>query len=208
MVVAARGKVVCAGGDVASMARAADPGAYLDELAGAMHEALAAMARSRVFVIAAIDGASAGGGLGLALTADYIIATPRASFLTAYAGVGLTPDSGVSSLLARSIGLHRALALAATGRPFSAEEAREWGIVAEIVAPEELAQAAAARARSLAKAAGPALGETKRLIRCAAETAYTEQLVDEQRTIAAAAATPHAQDRIRAFVERSAQATR
>lgn len=205
MVITARGPVFCAGGDVASMDSADDPGAYLRELAGAMHEALEAMTRSRVFIIAAIDGAAAGGGLGLALTADYIVATPRASFLTAYAGVGLTPDSGVSSFLVRSLGMHRALALAATGRPFTAEEAHGWGVVAEIVEPEALNAAVAERARALAATAGPALGETKRLIRSASETTYSAQLADEQSTISAAAATPHAQSRIRAFVERSAQ---
>jgi 2-(1,2-epoxy-1,2-dihydrophenyl)acetyl-CoA isomerase len=203
LVLAARGKVFCAGGDVASMACAEDPAAHVNALAGALHEALAAMSRSRLFVIAAIDGAAAGGGLGLALTADYLVATPRASFLTAYAGVGLTPDSGVSSLLVRSVGLHRALALAASGRVLSAEDAREWGIVAEVVPSEELEATVAARAQTLAHAVGPALGETKRLIRSAAETAYISQLADEQRTISTAAGTAHAKERIRGFVERS-----
>lgn len=202
MVLAARGKVFCAGGDVVSMAESPDPGAHLDALAGAMHEALAALSASRVFVIAAIDGAAAGGGLGLALTADYLIATPRASFLTAYAGVGLTPDSGVSSLLVRSVGMHRALALAASGRVLGAEDAKEWGMVAEITSSEELAALAAERAQTFARTVGPALGETKRLIRAAAENKYLAQLADEQHTIAAAATTAHAQERIRRFVAR------
>ncbi len=206
IVLDAAGSVFCAGGDVAAMARAEHPSAFLERLAGEMHSALEAMTRSRLFVVAAVDGAAAGGGLGLALTADYLIATPRARFLTAYAGVGLTPDSGVSSLLVRSVGMHRALALAATGRPLTAEEAREWGIVSEVVAPEELAVTVDARARDLARAAGPALGETKRLIRAAAEATYPAQLADEQRTIAHAAGTPHAQERIRAFLDRGAPA--
>lgn len=203
MVLAARGKIFCGGGDVASMAQADNPGAFLDELAGALHEALAIMSASPVFVVAAIDGAAAGGGLGLALTADYLIATPQASFLTAYAGVGLTPDSGVSALLVRSVGMHRALALAAGGRVLTAEEAREWGIVAEVVDAEGFEETVAERARALARIAGPALAPTKRLIRAAAETGYVQQLADEQRTIAEAAGTAHAQARIRAFVERS-----
>jgi 2-(1,2-epoxy-1,2-dihydrophenyl)acetyl-CoA isomerase len=203
MVLAARGKVFCAGGDVASIAGADDPAAHINALAGALHEALAAMSGSRVFVIAAIDGAAAGGGLGLALTADYLVATPRASFLTAYSGVGLTPDSGVSTLLVRSVGLHRAMALATSGRVLSAEEAREWGVVAEVVTSEELEATVAARAQMFARTVGPALGETKRLIRSAAETGYMRQLADEQRTISTAAGTAHAQERIRAFLERS-----
>ncbi|WP_285314349.1 enoyl-CoA hydratase/isomerase family protein [Pseudarthrobacter sp. fls2-241-R2A-168] len=203
MVIAAHGKVFCAGGDVASMARAGDPAAHVDALVGELHEALAAMSHSRVFVIAAIDGAAAGGGLGLALTADYLVATPRASFLTAYSGVGLTPDSGVSSLLVRSVGLHRALALATSGRVLSAEEAREWGFVAEVVTSEELEATVATRAQGFADRVGPALGETKRLVRSAAETGYLSQLADEQRTISKAAGTTHAQECIRGFVDRS-----
>ncbi|MCR2783406.1 MULTISPECIES: enoyl-CoA hydratase/isomerase family protein [unclassified Microbacterium] len=206
IVLDAVGSVFCSGGDVAAMARASHPSAFLDRLAGAMHAALEAMTRSRLFVVAAVDGAAAGGGLGLALTADYLIATPRARFLTAYAGVGLTPDSGVSSLLARSVGMHRALALAATGRPLTADEAQRWGIVSEVVPPEQLAATVDGRARDFARAAGPALGETKRLIRAAAEATYSAQLAEEQRTIAHAAGTPHAQERIRAFLDRGAAA--
>ncbi|MCR2793453.1 enoyl-CoA hydratase/isomerase family protein [Microbacterium sp. zg.Y625] len=206
MVLDAAGGVFCAGGDVAAMARASDPGRFLERLAGAMHAALESMARSPLFVVAAVDGAAAGGGFGLALTADYLIATPRARFLTAYAAVGLTPDSGVSSLLARSVGMHRALALAATGRVLAAEEARDWGIVSEIVASEDLTEVAARRAGGLARTAGPALGETKRLIREAAETMYSVQLVEEQRTIGRAADTVHAQERLRGFLNRDALA--
>jgi len=202
LVVAARGKVFCAGGDVASMAAHAEMGAYLDELAGTMHEALAAMSASPLFVISAVAGAAAGGGLGLALTADYVMATPAATFLTAYARVGLTPDSGVSALLVRSAGMHRALALAATGRVLTAEEAHRWGLVAEVVPEGEFERVVAERAAELALTAGPALAETKRLIRAAAETGYVAQLEDEQRTIARAAATEHAQSRIRQFTAR------
>lgn len=206
IVLDAVGSVFCAGGDVAAMASAPDPSAFLDRLAGAMHAALEAMTRSRLFVVASVDGAAAGGGLGLALTADYLIATPRARFLTAYGGVGLTPDSGVSSLLARSVGMHRALALAATGRALTAEEAQEWGIVSEVVPREQLAATVDGRARGFARTAGPALGETKRLIRAAAESTYSTQLAEERRTIAHAAGTPHAQERIRAFLGRGAPA--
>src|SRR5690606_11801001 len=64
MVLAAEGKVFCAGGDVTSMSQAEHPSEFLDDLARTMHEALETMTRSPVFVIAAVDGAVAGGGLG------------------------------------------------------------------------------------------------------------------------------------------------
>lgn len=203
MVLSARGGVFCAGGDVASMSRADHPSEYLDELARVMHEAIEMMVHSSVFVVAAVDGAVAGGGLGLVLAADYVIATRKASFVTAYSNVGLTPDSGVTSHLVRSLGLHRALSLLVSNRSLTAQEAEELGFVSEVVDDSDVLGSAIERARSIEATAGPALGEIKRLVRAAAETPLTTQLSEEQKAISVAVATSHAQGRIHEFVARS-----
>jgi 2-(1,2-epoxy-1,2-dihydrophenyl)acetyl-CoA isomerase len=190
VVIEATGPIFCAGGDVRAMVEAENASRYIDELAGVLHDAFERMARSSSIVIAAVGGAAAGAGFGIVLNADIVLATPRARFLTAYAGVGLSPDSGVSALLPRVVGTHRALELAITGRVLDAETACRWGIVAEVVGEDELSGRTAALARRLGGVGGDFLGETKRLVRAGGAIGYREHLADEQQTIAAMADQP------------------
>ena len=94
----------CAGGDVASMVVADDRAAYLRELATTLEAGLRAMSELPIPVIAAVQGAVAGAGLAVVLNADVVLASRSTKFLTAYAGIGLTPDCGVSYLLPRAVG--------------------------------------------------------------------------------------------------------
>lgn len=190
IVIEANGRVFCGGGDVDAIGGAASASKYLGELVATFNQALGLLARSRNIIIAAVDGAAAGAGLGIVLHADLVIATPRARFLTAFAGVGLTPDSGVSYLLPRSVGMQRALALSITGRVLDAETAMQWGLVAEVVTEEALPGHVGALAARLGTGGGEFLGETKRLIRSSGLAAYPQHLDDEARTIAAMAQHP------------------
>lgn len=200
IVMTGSGPAFCAGGDVAAMGRAPDPSAFLTELAGTFHEGLRRLSALDAVIIAAVNGVAAGAGLGLVLHADVVIASESARFITAYDAVGLTPDSGVSYLLPRSIGMHRALEMSATGVALDAGAARRAGLVSEVVAPDLLLTAAhnvamRARARPQDHMAG-----TRRLMR-GADT-YDARLDDEARTIAAAGGTDTAAARIRAFASR------
>ena len=87
-------------------------------------------------VIAAIDGPAIGAGFALALSADMIIASPRAKFAMAHLRLGLVPDLGALYLLPRVVGLQRAKELVFSTRDVSADEARELGIVMEVHASE------------------------------------------------------------------------
>ena len=80
-------------------------------------------------VIAAINGACVGAGLGFALACDLRIAADTAKFGTAFTGIGLTCDSGLSATLALAVGAARASELVLLGDPFSAEQALAWGLV-------------------------------------------------------------------------------
>ena len=133
------GRFFCAGGDVAAMAAAADQGAFLKELAGTLHEAVLRLAKSRLISIAVVNGPAAGAGLGLALNTDFILASPKARFLAAYAGVGLTPDCGVSYLLPELAGPRRAAEMCLAGRVAGHADALEWGLINELVSADEIA---------------------------------------------------------------------
>ncbi len=194
------GKRFCAGGDVASFVDAPEPADYLLVLATELDAAFRHLADLAKPVVAVVQGAVAGAGLGLMLAADVVISSPETKFVFAYPGIGATPDCGVSWLLPRTIGQQRALSFALLGKPIGAEQALDWGLVAEVD------EAAAERGRTVAAtfAAGPALalGQARRLIRSSAERSREEAGADEARTIAASVSTEESQTLIKAFLKR------
>jgi 2-(1,2-epoxy-1,2-dihydrophenyl)acetyl-CoA isomerase len=202
LVLSGNGTFFCAGGDVKGMAAAPDRVAFLHELAGTMHEVMLGLGNSRLVVVAVVDGPAAGAGLGLVLNADIVLITPRASFVSAYGKVGLTPDCGVSYLLPRVIGERRAAAVLLAGQPIDARQALEWGLaneLCEVDAVEARVQELCAR---LTGGATQALGPTKRLLN-GDLSPYANHLAAEAESIAGISAHPDSSARITAFAERS-----
>ena len=200
----ANGRAFCAGGDVLAMADLAGegdepPGDVVRRLADRIHDGHRTLRESTKPIVAAVQGPVAGGGLGYMLVADVVIASERATFASRYADIGLTPDCGVSTLLPETVGVRRALELTLTSRTLSAAEALEWGLVAEVVAPDALD----ARAREIADGwlagATAAFGQTKRLVHSGLGRPFQAALDDEARTIGAAFETPYAQRAVAAF---------
>lgn len=201
VLVTGAGKRFCAGGDVASFVSAQDQPDYIHQLASELDASFRALAGLDKPVVAAVRGAVAGAGLGLLLSADVAIAAPDTKFAFAYPGIGFTPDCGVSYLLPRAIGSSRALAFALTGQVLLADQARQWGLVAE-VDPDPVT-----RALELAStwASGPAwaLGQTRRLLRAGWELGREETGREEARTISEAVRGDEAQALLREFLQRS-----
>jgi 2-(1,2-epoxy-1,2-dihydrophenyl)acetyl-CoA isomerase len=198
----AEGKRFCAGGDVRSFVAADDQAAYLLELANVLEGALRRLAELPKPVVAGVRGAVAGAGLGVMLSADVVVASRATKFVMAYAGIGLTPDCGVSYLVPRAVGQQRALELALTGRVLSAEEALEWGLVTSVVDDPEVEATVDRIAAIWATSAPAALGQARRLIRSSWDTSGPAQGADESATIAAAVTGDEAQRLVRAFVDR------
>ena len=204
------GPAFCAGGDVLAMAQAPD-GAEITALAEVINEGIMALATSDVPVAAAAHGTTAGGGLGLLLSSDYAVVGADSVLGSRYAQVGLTPDLSVTAQLTLAVGQRRALQLLLSDRMLTADEALEWGLVAEVVegdSPVSIADAVRARALAVARSwiDGPssAYGQAKRLVRAAPGRPLEAQLADEARTIGQAVDTPDAQARIAAFARRAA----
>jgi 2-(1,2-epoxy-1,2-dihydrophenyl)acetyl-CoA isomerase len=201
----ATGPAFCAGGDVVAMATAGIDGAALTDLARVINDGILAFAESDKPVAAAVQGTVAGGGVGIMLAADYIVASPVARFVSRYANMGLTPDLGATTLVPAAVGQHRALQLFLQDRVLSAEEACEWGLVAEV------ADDPGARAREVAESwlsgATGAFGQAKRLVRQGAHRAFTTNLDDEAATIGRALDTEDARARVTAFATASARST-
>jgi 2-(1,2-epoxy-1,2-dihydrophenyl)acetyl-CoA isomerase len=158
------GRAFCVGADLNWLASLHDPALGVAELVAVHHLAISTIVEMPVPVIAAVNGAVAGGGLGLALACDYCIAAERATFTAAYFRLGLTPDGGASAFLDRAIGPARTRDLLLTNRRLSARDACAWGLINEVVEDEALLQRAVSFATSLSFVPSYALLETRRLL--------------------------------------------
>lgn len=190
----------CGGGDVGRFAGAEDPSGYVHELAMTADAAIETLQTMAKPVVVAVSGAVAGGGLGIMLAGDVVVAAAGTKFVFAYPKIGLTPDCGTSVALPLAMGRQRALAFALRGAPLSADEAREQGLVAEVAAdPLE-------RARELATiwaaGASEAYGQARRLLRAGADRPREESRRDEADTIAARSTSAEARDLFAAFLGR------
>jgi len=153
-------------------------------------------------VVCALAATAAGAGLGLALACDFRIAAAGTRFTTAFTGVGLTADSGMSATLPRLVGLGRATELLLLAEPFTAEQALSWGMVTAVVPAEEVLP----RARDLARrlAAGPtvAYASVKESLRIAATAPLAEVLAAEDRLQTVCGATADHAAGLAAFLNR------
>lgn len=114
--------------------------------------------------VAAVDGVAFGGGFSLAMTADILLATPRARFSLVFGRIGLIPDMAIAYTLPRAIGARRAKELAFTARAFGVEEAERMGLVNGVHAPDAVLPAAVAMARNIAKGSPAAQALAKSLL--------------------------------------------
>lgn len=198
------GRFFCGGGDVRSIAGhpTEQRPAYLAELAGAAHEVALAMVTTRLLVVAGVNGAAAGAGLGLVLNADWALVAEEATLLAAYAGIGLTPDTGVSYLLPRTVGHPRSVEMTLGGRRLSGNEAVAWGL-ANASAPAAVFDGELTVAEdAFLQGAVQTLGPTKRLLRAGMIEGYAAHLRAEASSIAALAAHPDTVRRVNRFAGR------
>jgi len=116
-------------------------------------------------IVAAVDGVAAGAGAIIAMASDLRLGTPRAKVAFLFNRVGLAGcDMGACAILPRIVGQGRASELLYLGRPMTAEDGLAWGFFNRVVAPEALAEAAAALAREIADGPNFAHAMTKRML--------------------------------------------
>lgn len=155
-------------------------------------------------VVAGVNGVAAGAGLGFALAADYRVVADTAKFTTAFAGVALTADSGVSWTLPRLVGPSRAADLLLFPRTLSAQEAYDLGIANKVVPADDLAAEALAAARALAQGPTVAYAAIKESLAHAAAHSLDETLAKEDELQTRAGASEDHAIAVRAFVAKEA----
>ena len=184
VVLTGAGRAFCAGYDLKELA-SGTTGETADSAQSDMADALADFDRP---IIGAVNGHAITGGFELALACDLLIASDRARFADTHARVGLLPGWGLSQKLPRLIGVARAKELSFTGNFLDAEQARAWGLVNRVVAPEALLATAQALGRDMASCVPDVLRAYKRLIDDGAALPLGEAMkLERDRAMASAA---------------------
>ncbi|MCA2227993.1 enoyl-CoA hydratase-related protein [Nonomuraea aurantiaca] len=195
------GRAFCAGQDLREHAGNLEAGRGLADTVRAHYnpivELITTMAKP---VVAAVNGVAAGAGASLAFACDLRVASDKAKFAMAFAGVGLAPDSGASWTLARLVGLGRATELLLLGEPLGAARALELGVVTRVVPADDVLKTAHELAVRLAAGPTRAFAATKRALAYAATHSLPETLAVEADLQDECVATQDHLDATRAFL--------
>ncbi len=194
----------CAGGDLGHMLAPPDETGP-DPVAGAyrrMGEALRALEALPQAVVAVVEGACVGGGLGMACASDLVIARDTAKFGMPESRAGFIPSQILPTVVKR-IGQGQAFRLAVSARVIDGVEAQRIGVVHDLARTDDALEALLRAAlQDLAWAEPAAVGEIKRLIRLIATAPQEIALDDAAATISRLLASPEAAEGIRAFQEK------
>ncbi|MBE0591103.1 MAG: enoyl-CoA hydratase/isomerase family protein, partial [Gemmatimonadales bacterium] len=130
----AEGRMFCAGGDIEEFIAAGDDlSPLVDAILAPLHPAVLKLHEAPVPVVAAVNGAVAGAGVGLALCADFVLGAASMKLRTGYAGIGLSPDAGASYHLARRVGPVRAQQWLMLNDPVDAQACLQHGAIDSVV---------------------------------------------------------------------------
>ncbi|TMH22046.1 MAG: enoyl-CoA hydratase [Betaproteobacteria bacterium] len=152
-------------------------------------------------VVAAVAGPAIGIGCTLLLHCDLVYAGENARFQLPFVPLGIVPEFGSTLLLPLLAGYQRAAELLLLGEPFTAEQAREAGIVNAVVASAEVLQIAERKARALAALPPESVRLTKALLKATQRGALEARIAEESRIFAERLASPEAKAAMRAFLE-------
>lgn len=162
VVLTGAGKAFCAGGDLKE--RDGMSQAQWQAQHELFERAFVAMLECPVPILAALNGSAFGGGLEIALCCDFIYAARTARFALPEVRLGIMPGGCGTQNLARAVGERRAKELVLSGRPFSADEAFEWGLVNRVCEPQTLLEQALETAQAIAGNAPLSVRQAKKSI--------------------------------------------
>jgi enoyl-CoA hydratase len=164
VIVTSSGPAFCAGADLGALGSGAGTLAERRSILAEYYRAFLDLRDLRVPTIAAVHGPAIGAGLNLALCCDLRILSREARLAAPFLKLGIHPGGGCSWLLTRIAGTAAARELLLLGEPVGAERAFQLGLASALVEPEELQQAAVARATAIALLPGPVVRDLKQTL--------------------------------------------
>lgn len=202
VVIQGEGKAFCAGQDLVEVTdQSQNPGfkKILEEHYGPIIQKIRNCNKP---IIAAVNGVAAGAGANIALACDIVVANEKASFIQAFSGIGLIPDSGGTFFLPRLIGFQKASALAMLGDKVSAIEAEKLGMIYKVFSEESFESEVRNLAERLAKMPTKGLALTKKAFNQAMNNSLDEQLALESKLQIEASETNDYKEGVAAFIEK------
>ncbi len=199
IVVAGGSKAFAAGADIAAMAEWGYMDAYLGDFVTRNWETIRQIRKP---VIAAVAGYAMGGGCELALACDIVVAAESARFGLPEIKLAMLPGAGGTQRLPRAIGKSKAMDMCLSGRVLDAHEADRYGLVARVVADQELLNEAVGLAQVIAAQSLPAAMAIKEAINRADESPLSEGIRFERRELHARFATEDAREGMAAFLSK------
>ena len=203
LVLTGAGRAFCAGQDLSDRkpvpGAKRDLGESVDKYYNPLVRSLAALSQP---VIARVNGVAAGAGASLAMACDLVIAAKSAKFIQSFAAIGLVPDTGGSWHLTRHLGQARAMGLALTGEPLSAEQAADWGLIWNCVDDAELDATVASLAEKLAAMPPLGLAAIKQIIRTSWDRSLDEELTLQRDEMRRLGFTEDYREGVAAFLEK------
>ncbi len=178
IVLAAQGKTFCAGADLVSANGFG--GATSDPLREFYDQVLRVYAAPKP-IVAAVQGAALGAGLGLAVAADFRVVAPEARFAANFTKLGFHPGFGLTHTLPRLLGPARAAEMFMTARRYSADECAGWGLYERMVDADKLRASALQFAAAIAENAPLALLATRATLRAGLQEQVTAAIAEEHR---------------------------
>jgi 2-(1,2-epoxy-1,2-dihydrophenyl)acetyl-CoA isomerase len=205
LVVTGEGKNFCGGADLRGIRQAfeGDVDAVLGSMVRDLHDVIAQLRQLPMPVIAAVEGAAVGAGMGIALAADLRVVADSAAFVPGYLALGASPDAGSSYFLSRSIGAARALSVLILNRPLRAPELLRLGLADEVAADGDALCVAHRLAKEVSRTSPEALVAARRLVDLAPTQGLTTHLDAEAAEFAALWKSDLFRARVTAFVDGS-----
>ncbi len=202
LVITGAGRGFCAGQDLAEVTTPDQSGQLPDfgEIVSRYNEVILKIQGMSKPVVAAVNGVAAGAGANIALAADFVIASERASFVQSFIQIGLVPDSGGTFFLPRFVGLAKAKELTMLGDKLSASEAQQLGLIYRAVPDAEFATEVSALAARLAALPTRSLALIKAALHRSMENSLEAQLEVEKELQIEAASTADYREGVDAFL--------
>ena len=193
-------KAFVAGADIAEMAAMTSLAAR--RFAESAHELLERFERLPIVTIAAVNGFALGGGCEIAMGCDLVYASENARFGQPEVNLGLVPGFGGSQRLTRRVGIMRAKEMVLTGDHYDARQAKDMGLVLDVLPLPELLPHVKKVARKIASKSPVAVAQAKRIIEAGANVDLTSANELERQAFAGLFATDDAREGMQAFVEK------